>query len=58
MNVKGLMLYHDNTLHHPARSVVEFLEQIDIKVIGYTFYLPDHTSVLYDFHMGLVLILW
>lgn len=50
------MLYHDNTLHHPPRLAVEFLGQTDIKIIGYTFYLPDHTSVLYNFHMGLVLI--
>ena len=41
LNVRGLMLHHDNAFSHSARSTVEFLKQKQIKVIEQPPYSPD-----------------
>ena len=41
VNVRGLMLHHDNASSHSARLTLEFLEQKQIKVIEHPPYSPD-----------------
>ena len=51
MNVKGLMLHHDNASSHTAGLSVEFLNQKQIKVIEHLPYSPD--PVMCDFWLFL-----
>lgn len=41
VNVRGLMLHHDNASSHSAKLTVEFLQQKRIKVLEHPPYSPD-----------------